>query len=263
MTPEDASSQSDFAGALLDPSQACPSGFKVWNGSDPARRLAVYRNNVIVSLIDALAETFPVVQELVGTEFFRAMAAIFVRRAPPRSRILAQYGQAFPDFIQQFEPARAVPYLADVARLEFARVRAYHAADAEPVANEALGLALASPERIAELRLVFHPSLSAVESQFAVISIWAAHQGEGDLDTIDPDQPQDAFVLRAGLEVLVLHAPPGGVAFVAALLQGRCLGDAVNAATACAPAFDPAAVLSLLAHHGALASIHLPRRLAS
>jgi putative DNA-binding protein len=263
MKPADASSQSDFAAALFDPSSACPDGLRVWNGSDPTRRLAVYRNNVIVSLVDALAETFPVVQELVGTEFFRAMAAVFVRQAPPHSRILARYGQAFPGFIEQFEPARVVAYLADMARLEFARVRAYHAADAEPVTKEALGLAMANPERIPELRLVCHPSLSVVESSFAVVSIWAAHQGEGDLATIDPAQAQDAFVLRDGLEVLVLHAPPGGAAFVAGLLQGRCLGDAVTAAAACAPAFDVAAVLSLLAYHGALTSIHWPRSLAS
>jgi putative DNA-binding protein len=262
MTLADAT-QSDFAAALLDPSLACPAGLTVWNGSDPARRLAVYRNNVIVSLVDALADTFPVVQELVGTEFFRAMAAVFVRQAPPRSRILARYGHGFAAFIDQFEPARGVPYLADMARLEFARVRAYHATDAEPVTHEALGLALANPERIAELRLVLHPSLFVVESRFAVVSLWAAHQGEGDLAAIDPGQPEDAFVLRDGLDVLVLHAPPGGAAFVAALLDGRCFGDAAGAAAACAPAFDPAAVLSLLTYHGALTSIDLPRRLAS
>jgi hypothetical protein len=263
MMPSDASSQADFAAALFDPALPCPAGLKVWNGSDPARRLAVYRNNVIASLVDALAETFPVVQELVGTDFFRAMAAVFVRQAPPRSRILARYGQAFADFVERFEPARAVPYLADMARLEFARVRAYHAADAGPVAGEAFALAMANPDRIAELRLVCHPSLSAVESRFAVVSIWAAHQGQGDLATIDPSQPQDAIALRAGLEVLVLHAPPGGAAFVAALLRGQCFGEAVSSAAASAPDFDPAAVLSLLAHQGALTAIDLPRRLAA
>ena len=70
-------------------------------------------------------------------------------------------------------------------------------------------------------------------------------------------------MLRAGLDVLVLHAPPGGAAFAVALLQGRCLGEAAGAATACAPAFDLPAALSLLTSHGALTSIELPRRLAS
>jgi hypothetical protein len=69
-----------------------------WNGSDPARRFAVYRNNVVVSLIDALADTFPVTQELVGEDFFRAMAGVFVRHAPPTSALLAEYGEGFSGF---------------------------------------------------------------------------------------------------------------------------------------------------------------------
>ena len=79
-----ARAQSAFADALLDPARPCPPGLRTWNGSDPARRLAVYRNNVVSSLIDALADTFPVVQRLVGTEFFRAMAGVF---APPAQRL--------------------------------------------------------------------------------------------------------------------------------------------------------------------------------
>ncbi|MEO8121927.1 MAG: DNA-binding domain-containing protein, partial [Rhodoferax sp.] len=70
-------SQTAFANALLNAELPCPSGLKTWNGSDPGTRFAVYRNNVMVSLIDALADTYPVVQELVGEEFFRAMARVF------------------------------------------------------------------------------------------------------------------------------------------------------------------------------------------
>ncbi len=206
MTTASASSPPHFAAALLDPSVAL-AGLTVWNGSDPACRLAIHRNNVIASLVDALADTFPVVQELVGSEFFRAMAAVFVRQAPPRSRILAQYGQEFPSFIDQFEPARSVPYLADMGRLEFARVRAYHAADGEAVESEALRLALPATDFIAQLRHLSPASLSLVPSQFAIVSLWAAHQGQGDLTQIDPFEPQDALVLRDGLEVLVLRVP--------------------------------------------------------
>ena len=100
MNPAAACSQADFSAALFDPARACPPGLFAWNGSDPAARLAVYRNNVIASLVDALADGFPVVQELVGAEFFRAMAAVFVRQTPPRTRVLAQYGDSeFPRFV--------------------------------------------------------------------------------------------------------------------------------------------------------------------
>ena len=260
MNRADAHNQADFSAALLDPTLACPQGLRVWNGSDPTARLAVYRNNVISSLCDAVAETFPVVQDLVGVEFFRAMAAVFVRRAPPRSRILSHHGQEFAGFIEQFEPARSVPYLADMARLEMARVRAYHAADATALPSEAVSQALASGDRIGELRLVVHPSVTVVSSDYAVVALWAAHQDGGALGTIDPDQPEDAIVLRTGLDVLVLRSPPGGADFVNALLQSRSLGEASGASVAATPTFDLATTLALLMSHGALASIHLPGR---
>jgi hypothetical protein len=252
--------QADFAAALLDPALACPQGLRAWNGSDPAARLAVHRNNVVSSLQDALAETFPVVQELVGVEFFRAMAAVFVRQSPPRSRILAHYGQEFPDFIERFEPAASVPYLADMAKLEMARVRAYHAADAAALAPETVSLALASGDRIGELRLVCHPSVSVLGSPHAVVSLWAAHQDGSDPGAFDIDQPEEAVVLRAGLDVLVLRLPPGGAPFARALLRGASLADAGGAAATQVPDFDLSAILALLMGSGALASIHLPGR---
>lgn len=253
-------SQGAFAAALLEPDHSLSHGLRTWNGSDPIARLAIHRNNVVSSLIDALAETFPVVQQLVGEEFFRGMAGAFVRQAPPRSRVLAHYGEKFPSFIEQFEPAQSLAYLADVARLEMARVRAYHAADAEPVATESVSLALASGDRIGELRLVCHPSVSAVASPYAIVSLWAAHQGDGGVEGIDVDMPEYAIVTRQGLDVLVLRAPVGAVEFVITVQQGRCLEDAVATAASAARGFDLAETLSLLLGHGALTSLHLPLR---
>jgi len=252
--------QAAFAAALLDPARPCPPGLVAWNGSDPTARLAVYRNNVVASLIDALADTFEVAQQLVGEAYFRAMAAVFVRQNPPRSRILAHYGQGFPEFIEQFDPARPVPYLADVARLELARVRAYHAADALPVASAVVGLALADAERIGELRLACHPSVTAFGSRYAVVSLWAAHQGEGDLERVDPGRAEAAIVLRQGLDVLVLRSPPGAAEFVAAIGRGACLADAASAAMKASDAFDLSATLALLMRHGAITSMQLARR---
>lgn len=258
MTVAMATLQADFTAALLDPDRICPGGLRAWNGSDPGVRFAVHRNNVVSSLLDALAETFPVVQELVGIEFFRAMAAVFVGQSPPRSRILARFGQEFPTFIERFEPADSVPYLADMARLEMARVRAYHAADAPALSSAAVSLALASGDRIGELRLVCHPSVSVAASAFAVVSMWAAHQGSSDFDAIDIDQPEAAVVFRQSLDVLVLPLPGGGAEFVKALLQGRALADAAGAAAMAEPGFDLSTVPSLLMSRGALTSIHLP-----
>lgn len=244
-----------FAAAVLDPDLPLPEGLLVWNGSDPTPRLAVYRNNVASSLIDALADTYPVVQELVGEAFFRAMASRFVRQTPPQTRLLAFYGEEFADFVAGFEPARSVPYLADMARLEMARVWAYHAADAAPATAAALSQALGSGERAGELRMSFRPGLGLVCSDYAVVSLWAAHQGLGEIGSVDPMKAESALVLRQGLEVIVLRLPPGVAAFVGAAVRGLALGEAAAAALAEQAHFDLQGALGLLLQHGALASL--------
>src|SRR5476651_409961 len=166
----------DFAAALLAPDQACPDGLFSSNGADPASRFAVYRNNVHGSLINALASAYPVTLQLVGDEFFRAMAGCYVQANPPSSPVISAYGATFSSFIQGFEPAASVPYLADVARLERLRVRAYHAADAMPLDQQALIAALQQQSDLGELRLQLHPSLATLNSAYAVVALWAAHQ---------------------------------------------------------------------------------------
>lgn len=258
MMPSGHYGQAEIAAALLDPTLPCPSGLRVWSGSDPTSRFAVYRNNVVSSLIDALADTFPVVHQLVGEEFFRAMAGVFARQMPPQSPILAHYGGAFPGFVQQFAPARSLPYLADVARLEIARVRAYHSADAEPVSAETVRLALASGDRMGELVLVLHPSVQTIASTYAVVSLWAAHQGADDIESVDIHAPESAIVVRRGLTVLVLPAPRGAVDFLAGVESGQSLGDAAAAAAEASQAFDLATTLTLLLSQQALIQIDLP-----
>lgn len=258
-SPGRAAGQADFAAALLDPGLPCPPGLRAWNGSDPLRRLAVYRNNVVSSLIDALADTFPVVQQLVGSEFFRAMAAEFVRRFPPRSRVLALYGGGFAAFVAGFAPAAALPYLADVARLEFARQQACHAGDAEPIADAALAQALANPEALAGARFGWHPSLQVIESPHAVVSLWAAHQIDGDIPALAIDRAEQAVVLRDGLDVLVLRVDAATARFVDRTRAGVAFGTAAAEAAAVGPAFDLGAALALLMHHRALVALHVRR----
>jgi hypothetical protein len=245
-------SQEDFVAALLDPERDCPAQLTAWNGSDPAVRFAVYRNNVLSSLIDALAASFPVVQQLLGEEFFRAMAALYVRQSPPRTRILADYGAGLPAFIEAFAPASSLPYLADVARLERLRIHAYHAADAAPLAADVLTKALASPDSLASLLLQLHPSLGLLESAFAVVSLWAAHHGALALAEVDPYQAQCALVLRNGLEVEVLGIRPGDALFLQTLQQGRPLGQAAQSALALDGAFDLGTCLAHLLRAGAI-----------
>lgn len=256
------SPQTLLADALLEPSIPCPKGIQAWNGSDADRRLAVHRNNTIASLTDALADAHPVTQQLVGMDFFRAMAQVFVRRSPPRSPVLALYGDGFADFVAGFEPAQALPYLADVARLEMARLRACHAADAHVLTLPELGQALQRATQVDELRLRCHPSLSVVQAEHAAVSLWVAHQSEAglaQLQHIDVHQAESAWVLRQGLHVLVLRATPGMAAFAGALLENCALAEAAAHAVRAETRFDLIDTLRLLQRHGALTALELPR----
>ena len=163
--------QSAFATALLDPERAIPDGVTSHSARVPEKRFAVYRNNVIAGLVNALRARFPATERIVGDEFFAAMARLFVMAHPPRSKILSEYGDDLPAFIADFPPAAELPYLADVARLEAARTRAYHAADADSVGPQAFaGLAA---EQFPALRLRLHPSAHVIRSMHPVVSIWA------------------------------------------------------------------------------------------
>lgn len=258
MSAPAADPQAAFAAALLDPALPCPPGLRSWNGADPAARFAVYRNNVANSLIDALGDSFPVLAQLVGEAFFRAMALCFVRCSPPRSKVLARYGEGFADFVRSFPPAASLPYLADVARLEYARVQAYHAADAEALPRSQLAAALADAERAATARLQLHPSLHCLRGEFAAVSLWAAHQGWIALQHVDPLRREHALIWRNGLDVELCAIDDGQQHFVQQLLHGQALGLAAAAALQQAPSFDLGAGLAQLIGAGLITHIHHP-----
>jgi hypothetical protein len=254
MMAANSSSQERFAAALLDPTYPVPEGLTAWNGSDPAGRFAVYRNNVLSSLVNALAAKFPAVNELVGETFFRAMASVYARQSPPSSRRLAEFGDDFPDFLAGFEPARGLPYLPDVARLEILRLAAYHAADAEPMPPEAFQALLGHD--LAECSFRFLPSAFVLKSQFAIYSLFAAHQGEIPINSVDPLTAESILIARPSDTVLVSLLEPGESAFVAALRAGSPIGQAVEAAMASVASFDLAGALVRLIGRNIVASIN-------
>jgi len=231
-----ASFQTSFADALLNADRPLPRRVVAHNAAIPARRFGVYRNNVVTGLVKVLGSRFPVVEKIVGEEFFAAMARVFVTEQPPRSPLLAAYGENFPAFVAAFEPAREVPYLADVARLEAARTRAYHAADATPVGADRF--ATLDGEVAGNLRINMHPSTEIVRSPFPIVTIWAMNSDERQLASIENWCGEDALVARPHLDVQVRTLPPGGAAFLFALAAGRRLGEAAEAALADDPDFN-------------------------
>lgn len=249
------SGQPEFFAALLDPERPSPAGITTWNGSDPAARFAVYRNNVVASLVGALADTFPVTLELVGNSFFREMAQLFVRKELPRSRVLAFYGELFPSFIEHFPPAASVPYLADVAQLEMLRVHAFHALDVDELPASFLASALENTDELPDLRIGLHPSIGIIRSKYAVASLWAAHQGVADISNVDPYIPENALIIRPQLDIEVIPMEIGASDFVTHILQGENLGSALECAFRAHPDFDLTSILTLLVRAHAISSI--------
>jgi Putative DNA-binding domain len=243
----------DFASALIDPERATPAIVAGPNGKAAHRRYNVYRNNVTVSLVDALAAVYPAVQRITGVEFFRAMARFHVRATPPTSPLLFDYGRDFPDFIGNYEHARAMPWLADTARIERAWLHAYHAADAEPLATEALGSI--APECLADTIFTAHPATRIVRSPFAAVTIFAANKGEGAAARIDASIPEDALITRPDADVVVRRLPEGGAVFLQSLLARRSLGEAAASALEAAPSFDIAANIAGVIEAGAFAAV--------
>jgi len=233
-----------FAAAALDPAMPVP-GAAVLNRG---HRFAVYRNNVLGGLVRALEARVPMVRRLVDEDLFAGMASAFATRHPPRSPLMFDYGAGMDAFIAQFPPAAGLPYLADVATLEIARGRAFHAADAKP-----LGLAdfaaLAGRD-IGDLRLLPHPSLPVVRSHHPVVAIWTAHQATGEPAPIAVWHAEYALVFRADDAVAILALPPGEAASLGAVGTFAPLGEASAAALAEAPGFDAGAALARLIGSG-------------
>jgi hypothetical protein len=248
--------QTRFVSAIRDRGLPPPGDVVGREDEAPERRFGIYRNNVHVSLVEALMGSYPVVLRLVGEEFFRGMARVYVGKALPRTPVLIRYGDDFADFIEGFEPARELGYLPDVARLEWAWNLAYHAADCDPVAPQAL--AGVSPERTGDLVFDLHPSLQNVSSPWPVQAIWETNTNDAEVRPVDlTSGGGDVLVLRPAYDVELRLLPAGGAAFIAALGGGLRLGDAYERAIAASADFDLAANLQGLIAAGGIAGFRI------
>jgi hypothetical protein len=208
--------QRDFAAALF-------------GASPPADvRLAIYRRNVLATLHNSLAETYPVVRRLVGEAFFREAAARFARAASSASGDLNLYGADFAAFIEGYAFARDLPYLPDVARLEWACHECFHGADAATLDFAALARVL--PERYGEIRFALHPAVRLAASAHPVMALWEANQPERD-GTPDRDAgPDHVLVRREGLAVRLRRVEAHEWRFLERLARGASLDAAIDGA---------------------------------
>jgi len=235
--------QTDFAAALFD--ERPEMSARVRAGKFPAaQHLQVYRNNVVESLTGALRAVYPVIEKLVGDGFFRYAAHEYLRAHRPRSGNLHDFGDALADFLAGFAPAAQLPYLSDVARLEWAWHRAFHAADAPAFDFARLGAIPA--ERHESLRFVLHPSAHLLASPFPVVRIFEINQEgyAGDTSVDLAEGGVHALVIRRGLTVTVEPLAIGEAEWLTALAEQQPLGVALQAALAAQPEFDLTATLA-------------------
>jgi len=243
--------QSEFAKGLLDPTLPAPKGVLGPNGRPAGKRYDVYRNNIMVSLTEALASAYPIVRTIVGDAFFDAMAGVYVRKHPPTSPLMIYYGEEFPTFLTRFPPAAHLGYLPDVARVELARLQANHAADALPCSPEKF--ANLDDSKLYDARLVLHPSIRIVRSRYPVFSIWR-YNSTDDKSPIG-DAREITLISRPGVEVNMQNPTAGTTTFIESLLEDP-LGVAMDKAKGVQTDFDLSGNLIELLTAGLLVDIN-------
>ncbi len=243
--------QDQFTRAMLDPGAAIPAGLANPDGRPATRRFDVYRNNVAVSLTEALEQAFPVIRKLVGETNFRVLAGVYLRQHPPASPLMMHYGQEMPGFLARFEPVQSLGYLPDVARLELALRASYHATDSRGV--DPARLQSLPPDALMASVLHLAPSLRLVRSDWPIHGIWRFN--------MDPGAPrpepraEDVLILRPEFDPTPSLLSPGGGVFVARLQAGDTLSGAHDAALDAAPGFDLAPLLGHLIAAGAITGL--------
>lgn len=224
--PPDAPAAADEAGfvaALGGTGEA--GGVHDGAGRPAGHRIAIYRNNVIVSLRDALAETFPATARLMGEAYFAAAAVAFAQGTKPASPVLWRYGEAFPAFLRTLPGLAAYPFVPEAAALEFQRLDAYHAADAEPLAPAALAAVPAAD--LGRVIFAAHPAARLVRLPAGGLGAYAQNAPGPPAAQPSVDAPA-ALVTRPCLDVLINPMTTAEADLAAALLGGAPLGQAAG-----------------------------------
>ena len=236
--PELLDTQQDFAGALQDADASART--ERWLAGDARlieQRLAIYRANVTGAATKALGAAYPVIQQVVGDAFFEGLARAHQRLVPSTSGDLYDYGAAFAGFVAEFPHTQSLPYLPDLARLEWAVHHAYGAEDAPAWDRQALSQV--EPSQQAAVRFGWAAGTAVVESSCPIARIWLIHQPGFDGEfSVDWSIRESALVAREGLRVVVRALGAGDAAFIASSLARAALGPSAEKALAADPGFD-------------------------
>lgn len=195
------------------------------SSDEASLRLAIYRNNVIHSLSNALGDLYPVIKKLIGDDCFNGAAIEFVRCQPPQHAVLLHYGKGFKEFIAEFEPCISFEFLPDIASLEYEYNQAYHSADAEPFDPQTLGCI--APELLGEVSFTCHPSLRLLQSAWPTDDIWHENQkDEPDIINLDNCSSANLLIYRLELTVQLVNLDENCFIFLEQLVNNQTINQA-------------------------------------
>jgi uncharacterized protein (UPF0276 family) len=225
-----AAQQQSFSEALFAPAAEAALPLK------HAERFALYRGNLTSTWAKALAAAYPVIAQLVGEEFFTALAREYGRSHPSDNGDLNRFGAHFESFLRSFEHVNDLPYLPDMARLEW-QLHRIHYADHE----SALQAHDINPQTVEEQSFPWQPTAQLFESEWAVVPLWLAHQGKPFPPKMD--EPSRALLSRPEWTAHVTPLQAPDYAALQALKEGKTFGAALDAAFALDEDFNVAANL--------------------
>lgn len=253
--------QTAFARAIVerDESTRLAGWIVSGRGLDAEARIEVYRNNVLSNYRAALREVYPVILALVGEPFFHRAADTYASSRPSRSGDLNDFGREFGDFLAGWPPAAELVYLPDVARLEWAIERVFHAAEHSPL--DLTALAAVSQEKLPELRFALHPASRIVCSPYPILRIWQVNQlGYNGNQLVKLDAGGDALlVIRRDATVELERLSPGELELLQALAADLPLAQAHARALGAEPGFDLTALLQRHVLGGTLVAFQTTR----
>lgn len=249
--------QDRFSRAILENQPNIISDEILPDGLMPEERYKIYHNNTFITLGSALGQNFPVVCRLVGKRFFDQMAREYVRVYPPKTPLLMSYGDRMTTFLPSFKPVKGLPYLADVAQLEYLWNQSFNGTDSKDFDLDQLNNV--APEKFNDLIFRFLPNMRLMTSEFPVLEIWLANQ-EGTKATKEIDLDGGGCYLaifRKAQDVEVMNLDPGSYCFLEQLFSGKPLGLATEETLEKHSDFDLPVALQNILHRGMIAGFDI------
>ena len=255
--------QSNFFSYLASTEKKSEDWHQVFNCEEKIERLSVYQNNYFASLNEVLTDIFPSIVKLVGEDFFKALAQKYWQAQPPSSSVLLTTAESFPSFLQEEPTLQTLPYIADIARLDYFYNQTYYAHEQEAVTAETLSEI--PPTELAEHQLELQRSLIIFESKFAIFDVWQWHSSNdensanntsgSEQEHISYDEQQTVLLFQHQNTVEIFNIDPAFQKFLVTLQSGASLNEALHSAVEVDCEFNATEAVSFLVSYQLIVSV--------